>query len=39
MAAVMTDALLLVLVLGVLAIALTVDLAAAIAWLRRQWHG
>jgi len=34
----MSDLLLLVLVLGVLAIALAVDLAAAIAWLRRRWR-
>jgi hypothetical protein len=32
----MTDALLLVLVLGVIAIALGVDLAALLGWLRQQ---
>ena len=34
----MTAALLFVLVLGVLAIALSVDLAAAVGWLRQQYH-
>jgi len=34
----MTDALLLLLVLGVLAIALAVDVAALLGWLRRRWR-
>jgi hypothetical protein len=34
----MTDLLLMVLVTGVLVLALGVDLAAAIAWLRRRWR-
>jgi hypothetical protein len=34
----MTDALLMVLVLGVLALALGVDLAAAIGWVTRRWR-
>jgi hypothetical protein len=34
----MTAMLLLVLVLGVLAIALGVDAAAAIGWMRRRWR-
>jgi hypothetical protein len=33
----MTDALLMVLVLGVIAIAVTVDLGVASSWLRRRW--
>jgi hypothetical protein len=33
----MTDALLFVLVVGVLAIALMIDTAAAIGWLRQRW--
>ena len=33
----MTDALLLVLVLGVVALALAVDAAALLGWLRRAW--
>ena len=35
----MMDALLLVLVTGVLVLALGVDLTALVAWLRRRWHG
>jgi hypothetical protein len=34
----MTDALLLLLVLGVVGIALVVDATAAVAWLRRRWR-
>jgi hypothetical protein len=34
----MTDAILLVLVLGVLVIALIVDIAALAMWLRRRWR-
>jgi hypothetical protein len=34
----MTAALLFVLVLGAVAIALTVDLAALLSWLRRPWR-
>jgi hypothetical protein len=34
----MMDALLLVLVTGAVALALGVDLAAAIAWVRRRWR-
>jgi hypothetical protein len=34
----MTDALLLVLVTGALVLALVVDLAALVGWLRRQWE-
>jgi hypothetical protein len=34
----MTNALMLVLVLGVLALALGVDLAAAVGWMRRRWR-
>jgi hypothetical protein len=33
----MTDALLLVLVIGAVVLALGIDLAAAIAWLRGRW--
>jgi hypothetical protein len=35
----MMDALLLALVTGVVVIALGVDLATLVAWLRRRWHG
>jgi len=34
----MTDALLMVLVLGVIGTALAVDLAALLGWLRRRWQ-
>jgi hypothetical protein len=34
----MTDALLFVLVLGAVLLALGVDVAAVIAWLRRRWR-
>jgi hypothetical protein len=34
----MTDALLMLLVLGVLVVALAVDLAALLGWLRRRWR-
>ena len=34
----MNDALLFVIVLGVLAIALAVDVAALLGWLRRRWR-
>jgi hypothetical protein len=34
----MTDALLLVLVTGAVLLALSVDLAALIGWLRRRWR-
>jgi hypothetical protein len=36
--AVMVDDLLLVIVLGVIAIAVTVDIAVAVAWLRGRWR-
>ena len=34
----MSDMLLLAIVLGVIAIALAVDLAASVGWLRQQYH-
>jgi hypothetical protein len=34
----MTEAVLFVLVLGAIALALAVDLAAVIGWLRRRWR-
>jgi hypothetical protein len=34
----MSDMLLLAIVLGLLAIALAVDLAAAVMWLKRRWR-
>jgi hypothetical protein len=34
----MTDALLLVLVIGAVTLALVVDVAAAIGWVRRRWR-
>jgi hypothetical protein len=34
----MTDSLLLVLVLAAMVLAVGVDVAAAIGWLRRRWH-
>jgi hypothetical protein len=34
----MTDALLFVIVLGALVLALAVDLAALLGWLRRRWR-
>jgi hypothetical protein len=34
----MIDALLLVLVLGVIMLAVTIDVAAAIGWMRRRWR-
>jgi len=34
----MTDVLLFIIVVGVLALALGVDVAALVAWLRRRWR-
>lgn len=35
----MTAAILLQIVIGIIALALAVDLAAAIGWVRQQWRG